>query len=47
MFNKLALGIQSTPSFFLVDGTMTTTEDERSDCETGDCETGMFYTTFM
>ena len=32
---------------FLVDRTMTTTEDERSDCETGDCETGMFSTFYV
>ena len=32
---------------FFLDRTVTTTEDERSDCETGDCETGMFYSTFM
>ena len=28
---------------FLVDRTMTTTEDERSDFDTGDCEIGMFH----
>ena len=51
MFNNLALSIQSTPksksikfnTFFLVDRTMTTTEDERSDCETDDCDPGMFH----
>ena len=32
--------------FFLVDRTITTTEDERSDCETSDCDTGMFHPQF-
>ena len=28
---------------YLVDRTMTTKEDERSDFDTGECETGMFH----
>ena len=28
---------------YLVDRTMTTTEDERSDFDTSECETGMFH----
>ena len=54
MINNFALTIQSTPksksikfnTFFLVDRTITTTEDERSDCETGDCDTVMFHPQF-
>ena len=28
---------------YLEDRTMTTTEDDRSDFDTGECETGMFH----